>query len=120
MKKVPSGGAAMITKRIEDLDKESDLFQAEIEDVKTRRAALRYNYAICDKELDVQKEELNFERSNAELAFRREQDLRMLDIQYQKAQESTFAQQVQVLNLQIRLRELDRHNELSTRGSSRG
>ena len=119
-KKVPSGGAATITKRIEDLDKESDLFQAEIEDVKTRRAALRYNYAICDKELDVQKEELNFERSNAELAFRREQDLRMLDIQYQKAQESTFAQQVQVLNLQIRLRELDRHNELSTRGSSRG
>ena len=69
MKKVPSGGAATITKRIEDLDKESDLFQAEIEDVKTRHAALQYNYAICDKELDVQKKELNFECSNAELAF---------------------------------------------------
>ena len=119
-KRVPSGGGTMITKRIEDLDKESDLFQAEIEDVKTRHAALRYNYAIRDKELDVRKEELNFERSNAELAFRWEQDLRMLDIEYQKAQESTFAQQVQVLNLQIRLRELDRCNESSTGGPSRG
>ena len=69
MKKVPSGGAATITKRIEDLDKESDLFQAEIEGVKTRHAALQYNYAICDKELDVRKKELNFECSNAELAF---------------------------------------------------
>ena len=67
-KKVPSGGGTTITKRIEDLDKKSNLFQTEIEDVKTRHAALRYNYAIQDKELDVQKEELNFEHSNAELA----------------------------------------------------
>ena len=119
-KRVPSGSGTTITKRIEDLDKKSDLFQAEIEDVKTRHAALRYNYAIRDKELDVWKEELNFERSNAELAFRWEQDLRMLNIEYQKAQESTFAQQVQVLNLQIRLRELDRCNESSTGGPSRG
>ena len=40
MKNVPSGSGTTITKRIEDLDKESDLFQTEIEDVKTRRAAL--------------------------------------------------------------------------------
>ena len=61
-KKVLSGSGTTIIKRIEDLDKKSDLFQTEIEDVKTRRATLRYNYAIRDKELDVQKEELNFER----------------------------------------------------------
>ncbi|KIK23915.1 hypothetical protein PISMIDRAFT_99536 [Pisolithus microcarpus 441] len=106
--------SSVISKKLEELDKESDMYHGELEDSQTRRAALRYNYAIRDKELELQREELNSKRANAEIEFRREQDLKKLEIELKKAEENSFSRQIELLRLQIALKTLEQTPSSST------
>ncbi|KAI6046840.1 hypothetical protein EDC04DRAFT_2887319 [Pisolithus marmoratus] len=110
--------SSVIAKKLEELDKESDMYCGELEDLQTCHAALCYNYAIWDKELDLQQEVLNLKNANAEIKFRHEQDLKRLEIELKKAEESTFSWQIKLLQLQITLKTLEQ-GPLSSTAPSR-
>ncbi|KAI6101885.1 hypothetical protein F5141DRAFT_1218093 [Pisolithus sp. B1] len=111
--------SSMIAKKLEDLDKESDMYHGELEDLQTRCAVLQYNYAIWDKELELQWEELNSKCANAEIEFRWEQDLKKLEIELKKAEESAFSQQIELMQLQITLKVLEQAPSSSTAASGK-
>ncbi|KAI6117127.1 hypothetical protein EDD16DRAFT_1707879 [Pisolithus croceorrhizus] len=106
--------SSMISKKLEDLDKESDMYHGELEDSQTYHAVLWYNYAIQDKELELQWEELNSKCANAEIEFCWEQDLKKLDIELKKAEESALSHQIELVQLQITLKALEQAPSLST------
>ncbi|KAI6018965.1 hypothetical protein PISMIDRAFT_18375 [Pisolithus microcarpus 441] len=110
MKKVSS----VISKKLEELDKESDMYHREWEDSQTHHAVLWYNYAIWDKELELQQEELNSKCANAEIEFHWEQDLKKLEIELKKAEENSFSRQIELLQLQIALKTLEQTPSSST------
>ncbi|KAI6094183.1 hypothetical protein F5141DRAFT_1070328 [Pisolithus sp. B1] len=111
--------SSTIAKKLEDLDKESDMYHGELEDSQTRCAALQYNYAIWDKELELQWEELNSKCANAEIEFRWEQDLKKLEIELKKAEESAFSQQIELVQPQITLKVLEQAPSSSTAASGK-
>ncbi|KAI6096474.1 hypothetical protein EDD16DRAFT_1719797 [Pisolithus croceorrhizus] len=109
--------SSMIAKKLEDLDKESDMYCGELEDSQTCCAVLQYNYAIWDKELELQWEELNSKHANAEIKFHQEQDLKKLEIELKKVEESAFSWQIKLMQLQITLKALEQALSSSTAAS---
>ncbi|KAI6106783.1 hypothetical protein EDD17DRAFT_1839924 [Pisolithus thermaeus] len=99
----------VITKKVEDLNKESDVFEEE-SDAHTCHAAMWYNYLICKKELELQRDECSSQIANAEAAFCCEQELKKLDIELKKAEETSFNQQIEMLCLQIQLKNMEQGN----------
>jgi hypothetical protein len=107
----------MLSKKIDELDKESDIYSEDVDDSRSRRAALRYNYALRSKELDLQREEHTAQVANAEAKFCHEHDLKVLDLEMKKVEEQTVAQQIELLRLQIQLKTM---SSSSSSGPSTG
>ncbi|KAI6130814.1 hypothetical protein EV401DRAFT_2065986 [Pisolithus croceorrhizus] len=108
--KLTSAGVCdAITKKVEDLNKESDVFEEE-SDAHTCHAAMWYNYSICKKELELQWDEHSSQIANAEAAFHHEQELKKLDIELKKAEETSFNWQIEMLHLQIQLKNMEQGN----------
>jgi len=73
---------------------------------RTRRTLAKYNFAVRDKELAVQREEQASKYANAETEFRCQVDLKKLNIELRQAEENAISKQVQLLQLQIELAKL--------------
>ena len=73
---------------------------------RTHRTLAKYNFAVRDKELAVQREEQASKYANAETEFRHQVDLKKLDIELRQAEENAVSKQVQLLQLQIELAKL--------------
>ncbi|KIJ61942.1 hypothetical protein HYDPIDRAFT_169341 [Hydnomerulius pinastri MD-312] len=101
-----SGARDAISRKIEELDKESDRHEEDA-DSRTRRAAMKYNYSIRKKELELQHDEHSAQMANAETAYRREHNLKMLDLQLKQAEETAFSRQIEMLRLQIELKNME-------------
>ena len=63
----------------------------------------KYNFAVRDKELTMQREEHVLQLANTETEHQCQVDLRKLDIELKQAEENTVSRQVQLLQLQIEL-----------------
>ncbi|KAI6022825.1 hypothetical protein PISMIDRAFT_11118 [Pisolithus microcarpus 441] len=104
--KLTSAGVCdVITQKVEDLDKESDVFEEEL-DACTCCAAMWYNYLICKEELELQQDENSSQMANAEAVFCCEQELKKLDVKLKKAEETSFNWQLEMLHLQIQLKNI--------------
>ena len=69
----------------------------------THRTLAKYNFAVRDKELAVQREEQASKHANAETEFQHQVDLKKLNIELKQAEENAVSRQVQLLQLQIKL-----------------
>ncbi|KIJ58649.1 hypothetical protein HYDPIDRAFT_33975 [Hydnomerulius pinastri MD-312] len=101
-----SGARDAISRKIEELDKESDRHEEDA-DSRTRCTAMKYNYSIRKKELELQRDEHSTQMANAETTYRREHDLKMLDLQLKQAKETAFSQQIEMLRIQIELKNME-------------
>jgi len=102
-----SAGAASRVKaelydKLSDFGKETEEASAD----RTRRYVARMNYAIRDKEISLQRDEIHFGRENAEAEFRRQEGLKKLEIELKQAEENAYSKQIEALQLQVRLAEL--------------
>ena len=95
-----------LSKKISELDKESDMYEDE-GDARTRRAAMRYNYSIRKKELELKCDEHNAQIANADVMFCCEHELKKLDHELKKAEKSSFGKQIEMLHLQIELKNME-------------
>ena len=77
--------------------------RTEKDDQHTHRYVACLNYAVRDKELDMQCQQLAAENANADLIHHRELVRMQKDIELKRAEESCIVRQVQMLQLQIRL-----------------
>ncbi|KAL4075298.1 hypothetical protein V8B97DRAFT_1915901 [Scleroderma yunnanense] len=84
----------MFLKKIEDLDRETDIFTEDMDD-------------SCIKELDLQQEEHTAQTANAEVIFCCQHDLKVLDLEMKKVKENTISQQIELLCLQIQFKNLE-------------
>jgi len=84
-KAISSGN--LLLKKIEDLDKETDIFADEVDDSHTHCATLQYNYTLWSKELDLQHEEHSAQVVNAEAVFCCEHDLKILNLKMKKVKD---------------------------------
>ena len=75
------------------------------------------NYAIRDKEISLQRDEIHFNRNNAEAEFRCQEGLKKLEIEFKQAEENAYSKQIEVLQLQVQLAKLQGNKQL---GSSSG
>ena len=87
-----------LSKKISELDKESDMYEDE-GDAHTWRAAMQYNYFIQKKELELKCNEHNAQIANADVMFRHEHELKKLNLKLKKAEESSFGKQIEMLHL---------------------
>jgi hypothetical protein len=63
----------------------------------------RLNYAVWDKEMEMQHDQLTTECANADLVHRCELDHGQKDIELKNAEENCIARQVEMLQPQIQL-----------------
>ena len=70
---------------------------------RTCRYVAQLKYAVQDKEMEMQCDQLTTERANADLTHRCELDCMQKDIELKNAEENCIAQQVEMLRLQIQL-----------------
>ena len=75
----------------------------EEDDQRTRHYVARLNYAVWDKEMEMQRDQLTTEHANADLIHHRELDCMQKDIELKNAEENCIAQQIEMLRLQIQL-----------------
>ncbi|KAL4078020.1 hypothetical protein J3A83DRAFT_4369466 [Scleroderma citrinum] len=118
MKKSLSEGHDAISKKLKELNGESDLYCEDLEDAQTHHAALQYNYAIQSKELELQQEKFNAQCVTAELSFCQEHNLKKLDLKLKKAEENALSQQITLVCLQIALKGMDQAAQTSTSNGS--
>ena len=71
------------------------------------------NYAIRDKEISLQRDEIHFNRNNAEAEFRCQEGLKKLEIEFKQAEENAYSKQIEVLQLQVQLAKLQATNSLA-------
>lgn len=76
-----SGSSNSLTVKLVELDKLSDILAKDSASAPSSRA-LQYMFALWKWELNNQRDELTHKRANAEIEFRHEEQLRMLDIQW--------------------------------------
>lgn len=94
--------------KLSDFTRETESQIGEGDDQRTRRYLAKLNYAVRDKELEMQRSQLAEEHANADIVHRRELERMEKDIERKNAEESCIARQVEMLQLQIRLEELQR------------
>jgi len=95
---------------LDNLDADSTLRGSNTEYLKTCRAVAKYNFAVRDKEIDFQREENAAKHANTEADFQRQARLKELDIQMIRQQERTMDKKVKLINLRIRLAQLQSGN----------
>ena len=89
--------------KLDELDRQSDVLQSE--GTHQSRTSLRYNYAIRKHELDNQHDELTTKLANAEIEFKREQELKKLEIRLKEQEEHSIVCQIELAHLQIQLQQ---------------
>jgi len=72
------------------------------------------NYAIRDEEISLQQDEIHFSCENAEAEFRCQEGLKKLEIKLKQAEENAYLKQIEVLQLQVRLAELQSSKQPSS------
>lgn len=92
--------------KLSDFTRETESQIGEGDDQHTRRYLAKMNYAVRDKELEMQRSQMAEERANADVVHRRDLERMEKDIERKNAEESCIARQVQMLQLQIQLEEL--------------
>ena len=106
----PSASSSRLEQVLDDLNTDSTLRGSNSEFLKTRRAVAKYNFAVRDQEITLQQEENAAKHANAEADFQRQAKLKKLDIQMSKQQERTVDKKVKLINLKIRLAQLQSGN----------
>jgi len=89
--------------KLNELEDEGSLQAGDPDLNRTCCMLAKYNYAVREKELSVQREEQALKLANAEVEFQRQVDLKKLDIELKLAEENAVTKQVQLLQLQIEL-----------------
>ena len=79
----------------------------------THHYIARLNYSTRNKELEVQCNLMESDRTNAELVHHRELDHMQKDIDQTQAEERSYARQVELLQLQTRLEEMRQKGQSS-------
>ena len=114
-----SPGRALSTK-LDELDTASDALSSTPST--SSHNALKYNYSLCKKELDLQKDELNAKWANAEAQFQHEHELKLLDIKLSEFEECSLTRCINLLNKQIEyaqaMKQLGAIPDLSVMGDS--
>jgi hypothetical protein len=85
--------------KFEELDHQSQALLDTKKD--TSSSVVRYNYAIRKKELENQHEECLAKQASTETEFKREQELKKLDIRLKEQEERAYDHQIELLHLQI-------------------
>ena len=94
-----------LQEKLSEFTRESES-HTEKDDQHTCRYMACLNYAVCDKELEMQRQQLAAENANADLVHCHKLDRVEKDIELKHAEESCIAQQVEMLQLQIQLEEM--------------
>ncbi|KAF8424781.1 hypothetical protein L210DRAFT_802472, partial [Boletus edulis BED1] len=102
-----------LSDRLSEFTRETDNHLEEISDNCTHRFLAKLNHSTRDKELEMQRSQLEMERANADIFHRRELDRMQKEIERaDKGIELTntegrhFARQAELVQLQIRLEEM--------------
>ena len=89
----------MFGMKVEELDRASDAL--ELNPVVSSRTALKFNYSLWKKELELQKDDLNTKWANAEAQFQHKHELKMLDLRLSESEEHSISRRIDLLNKQI-------------------
>ena len=89
----------MFGTKVEELDRASDAL--ELNPVASSHTALKFNYSLRKKELELQKDELSTKWANAEAQFQCEHELKMLDLRLSESKEHSISRHIDLLNKQI-------------------
>jgi len=100
-----SASGSKYERRLNELE-EGTLQVGDADYNRTCRTLAKYNFAVRDKELAMQREEQASKYANAETEFRHQVDLKKLDIELRQVEENAVSKQVQLLQLQIELAKL--------------
>jgi DNA-binding helix-hairpin-helix protein with protein kinase domain len=106
-----------LLEKLSDFTRETNNRIEDKEDQRTRRFVAKMNYAVRDKELEMQRNQMTEERTNAEAIHHCELVRMQKDIKLKKAEESCVARQVEMLQLQIQLERLQQKGQSSLSGS---
>ena len=68
---------------------------------------MQYNYSIWKKKLELKHDEYNTQIANADIMFCCEHELKKLDLELKKAEESSLGKQIKMLHLQIELKNIE-------------
>ena len=96
--------------KLSDFGKETEEASAD----HTRHYVAHMNYAIRDKEISLQQDEIHFGRENAEAKFRRQEGLKKLEIKLKQAKENAYSKQIEALQLQVWLAKLQSSKQPSS------
>ena len=81
------------------LDRASDALESN--PVASSHTALKFNYLLQKKELELQKDELRTKWTNAEAQFQLKHKLKMLDLRLLESKEHSISCRIDLLNKQI-------------------
>ena len=102
-----------LNERLSDFTWETDSLLKEGDENRTHCYIARLNYSTRNKELEVQCNLMESDHANAELVHHRELDRMQKDIDRTQAKERSYAWQVELLQLQIRLEEMQQKGQSS-------
>ena len=97
--KLTSGLGKMFGMKVKELDRASDAL--ELNPVASSCTALKFNYSLWKKELELQKDELSTKWTNTEAQFQLEHELKMLDLRLSESKEHSISCHIDLVNKQI-------------------
>ena len=89
----------MFGTKVKELDRASDALESN--PVASSHTALKFNYSLQKKELELQKDELSTKWANTEAQFQHEHELKMLDLRLLESEERSISRHIDLLSKQI-------------------
>lgn len=95
-----SGSRHSLGAKFDELEKASGALEG-LHSAGSSRTALKYNYALRKRELDIQQAVINDKATNAKSYFEQQYQLKVLELKVKEVEQQTFTSEIDLLNKRL-------------------